>query len=60
LRELSILIPISALIIIMGIYPQPFLSKIEPSISKYIEQVQDKQNQEETYNISSLNMKIFK
>ena len=52
-RELSILIPISVLVIILGIYPQPFLNKIEPSISKYIEQVQEKQFEENTFNISN-------
>ncbi|MBC7472995.1 MAG: NADH-quinone oxidoreductase subunit M [Candidatus Sericytochromatia bacterium] len=35
--ELMVLIPISALIIILGVYPQPFLNKIEPSVSKYID-----------------------
>jgi NADH-quinone oxidoreductase subunit M len=31
-RELLILAPVVALIIIMGIYPQPFLSRMKPSV----------------------------
>jgi NADH-quinone oxidoreductase subunit M len=31
-RELLILIPVVALIIIMGIYPQPFLSRMKPAV----------------------------
>jgi NADH-quinone oxidoreductase subunit M len=31
-RELLILAPIVALIVIMGVYPQPFLSRMKPSI----------------------------
>jgi NADH-quinone oxidoreductase subunit M len=31
-RELLILVPVVALIIIMGIYPQPFLSRMKPSV----------------------------
>jgi NADH-quinone oxidoreductase subunit M len=42
LNELAVLIPISLLIFIMGVYPQPFLNKIEPSITKYIEFINTK------------------
>jgi NADH-quinone oxidoreductase subunit M len=31
-RELLILVPVVALIIIMGIYPQPFLSRMKPAV----------------------------
>lgn len=40
--ELAVLIPITLLIFIMGIYPQPFLNKIEPSVTKYIEFINTK------------------
>lgn len=38
-NELAVLIPISALIIFLGIHPQPFLNKIEPSVSSYLEYI---------------------
>lgn len=41
-NEIAILIPISILIFVLGIYPQPFLNKIEPSVTKYIEFVHTK------------------
>jgi NADH-quinone oxidoreductase subunit M len=31
-RELIILVPVIVLIVIMGIYPQPFLSRMKPSV----------------------------
>jgi NADH-quinone oxidoreductase subunit M len=38
-RELLILAPIVALIVIMGIYPQPFLSRMQPSIEHTLKKV---------------------
>jgi NADH-quinone oxidoreductase subunit M len=38
-RELLILAPIVALIVIMGVYPQPFLSRIKPSIEHTLKKV---------------------
>ena len=32
-REVSLMIPIAVMIIVMGVYPGPFLKKIEPSVS---------------------------
>ncbi len=50
-NEIAILIPISALMFIMGVYPQPFLNKIEPSVTQYIEFVNARKisNQEIAY-----------
>ena len=38
-RELLILAPIVALIVIMGVYPQPFLSRMKPSIDFTLKKV---------------------
>jgi NADH-quinone oxidoreductase subunit M len=38
-RELALLAPIIALIILMGIYPQPFLSRMQPSIEHTLKKV---------------------
>ncbi|MGH7927199.1 MAG: complex I subunit 4 family protein, partial [Candidatus Binatia bacterium] len=38
-RELLILAPIVALIVIMGVYPQPFLSRMKPSIENTLKKV---------------------
>lgn len=39
-RELAILIPLVALIIWIGVYPKPFLSRIEPDLKSWVEQVE--------------------
>jgi len=39
LREIAILSPILALIFFMGIYPQPFLKRMEPSVSWVVERI---------------------
>ncbi len=38
-RELLILAPIVALIVIMGVYPQPFLSRMKPSVEHTLKKV---------------------
>jgi NADH-quinone oxidoreductase subunit M len=38
-REILILVPVVALIILMGIYPQPFLSRMKPSIDLTLKRV---------------------
>ncbi len=41
-REIVILAPILALILFMGIYPQPFLSRMKPSVELIIQRVESK------------------
>ncbi len=41
-REMVILAPILALIVFMGIYPQPFLSRMQPTVQKIINTVSQK------------------
>jgi NADH-quinone oxidoreductase subunit M len=38
-RELALLAPIVALIIIMGVYPQPFLSRMKPAVENTLKKV---------------------
>lgn len=40
LREWVVLAPLVVLIAVMGIYPQPFLDRIEPSVNRLIERMQ--------------------
>jgi NADH-quinone oxidoreductase subunit M len=42
-REIVIMVPLVALIFIMGIYPTPFLNKMAPSIDRLIQQSKIKQ-----------------
>jgi NADH-quinone oxidoreductase subunit M len=42
-RELLILAPVVALIVFMGVYPQPFLSRMKPSIDLTLKRVFDLQ-----------------
>ncbi|MFN8674550.1 MAG: NADH-quinone oxidoreductase subunit M [Candidatus Sericytochromatia bacterium] len=43
-NELVVLIPISILIIVLGVYPKPILNKIEPTIINYIDFVKNKKD----------------
>lgn len=38
LREVGLMFPIAILIVLMGVYPKPFLNKIEPTVDKLISQ----------------------
>jgi NADH-quinone oxidoreductase subunit M len=40
-REWLMLAPVMALILLIGIYPKPFLDRIEPSATKVVSQLQD-------------------
>ena len=42
-REIAILTPILVLIVFMGIYPQPFLSRMKPSVELMIQRIEGKQ-----------------
>lgn len=39
-REIALLGPILALIFFMGVYPQPFLSRMEPSVGRVVERIE--------------------
>ncbi len=39
-RELAALAPLVAVMIWMGVYPKPFLERMEPSVTQLVEQVQ--------------------
>jgi NADH-quinone oxidoreductase subunit M len=41
LRELAMLAPIMALIIFIGVYPKPFLDRIEPAADRIVQQLND-------------------
>ncbi len=43
-RELIILVPLAALMILMGVMPQPFLERSEPATAQLLELVQAKQS----------------
>jgi NADH-quinone oxidoreductase subunit M len=47
-REIAVLAPIAVFIILIGVYPTPFLKKMEPSVNALIERVQSKQAALET------------
>lgn len=51
-NEILVLVPISLLIIILGVYPKPILNKIEPTVLSYIELIKTKN--------SSNNLALFK
>ncbi len=41
LREIVVFVPLIVMIIFMGVYPKPFLSRMEPAVDKFISQVTD-------------------
>ena len=36
-REIALMVPLAVMIFLMGIYPQPFLSKMEPTITRMVD-----------------------
>jgi NADH-quinone oxidoreductase subunit M len=38
-REIGIMIPLIILIFVMGLYPKPFIDKMEPSVNKLVSQI---------------------
>jgi NADH-quinone oxidoreductase subunit M len=43
-REMAVFAPIIGLIFFMGVYPKPFLSRMEPAVNKFINEVKAKQS----------------
>ena len=41
-REIAILIPILILIFFMGIYPRPFLARMQPAVERIIQRIESK------------------
>lgn len=35
-RELIVLVPVLVMIVVMGVYPRPFLSRMEPAVNAYV------------------------
>ena len=42
LREIVVFLPILAMIFFMGVYPKPFLSRMEPAVNKFVAQVTER------------------
>jgi len=42
-REIAVFVPIIALIFFMGVYPKPFLSRMEPSVKRFVTEIKAKQ-----------------
>jgi NADH-quinone oxidoreductase subunit M len=40
-RELAVLLPLAALILWIGVYPKPFLERMEPAAARVIQMAQD-------------------
>jgi len=47
-RELAVFCPIVALILLMGIWPKPFLSRMEPAVDRFIAEVKQREADMET------------
>jgi len=39
-RELAVMVPVIAMIVLMGVYPRPFLSRMEPSVEAFVARVE--------------------
>lgn len=37
-REIALMIPLAVMMLLMGVYPQPFLSRMEPTVTKMIDE----------------------
>jgi len=40
-REFAVFAPLILMVFLMGVYSKPFISKMEPSVNKFIEQIND-------------------
>jgi NADH-quinone oxidoreductase subunit M len=41
-RELAVFVPVLIMIVVMGVYPQPFLRRMEPAVQGYVARIQRK------------------
>jgi NADH-quinone oxidoreductase subunit M len=41
-RELAVLVPLLAMIVLMGVYPKPFLSRMEPAVEAFVARVESR------------------
>jgi NADH-quinone oxidoreductase subunit M len=41
-REILVFLPILVMLFVMGLYPKPFLSRMEPSVQAYVIRMQQK------------------
>jgi len=53
-REILVFVPILVMLFVMGLYPQPFLSRMEPSVQAYLNRMQTKMAAAENYQQSAL------
>ena len=47
-REVFVLLPIAVMMVVMGVYPKPFLARIEPSVLSLRQQVQERAHEHST------------
>jgi NADH-quinone oxidoreductase subunit M len=40
--ERAVLVPILVMIVLMGVYPKPFLSRMEPAVTAYLARIETK------------------
>jgi NADH-quinone oxidoreductase subunit M len=43
-REVAVLAPVVAMIVVMGVYPRPFLRTMEPSVKALVERIESRQS----------------
>ena len=53
-REIVILVPILALIVFMGVYPRPFLSRMKPSVDLVLQRIEAKGNRQQAIGESDI------
>jgi NADH-quinone oxidoreductase subunit M len=53
-REILVFVPILVMLFVMGLYPRPFLSRMEPSVQAYLNRMQAKMAAGENYQQSAL------
>jgi len=39
-REVTVFIPLLIMMVVMGVYPRPFLSRMEPSVQKFVQRIE--------------------
>jgi NADH-quinone oxidoreductase subunit M len=41
-REIAVLVPLIAMIVVLGVYPAPFLSRMEPAVQAFVARIEEK------------------
>jgi NADH-quinone oxidoreductase subunit M len=57
-REVLVFVPILVMLFVMGLYPKPFLSRMEPSVQAYLSRMHTKMAAAESHQLSAVSFQL--